>query len=112
MLNIIEEAKKMQDDIVTWRRELHQIPEVGLELPQTSAYVLDKLTKMGIECKPNVGVSGIVGLIKGGMPGKVIALRADMDALPIKEDTDLPFASKNDNMHACGHDTHTAMLLG
>jgi len=112
MLNIIEEAKKMQNEIVTWRRELHQIPEVGLELPQTSAYVIDKLKKMDVECKPNVGVSGVIGLIKGGMPGKVIALRADMDALPIKEESNLSFAAKNNNMHACGHDTHTAMLLG
>lgn len=112
MYNIIDEAKKIQDQIVAWRRELHQIPEIGVNLPKTSAFVVEKLEEMGIEYKANVGVSGIVGLIKGDKPGKVIALRADMDALPIREETNLPFASTNGNMHACGHDTHTAMLLG
>ena len=67
---------------------------------------------MGIEFRENVGVSGIVGLIRGSREGKTIALRADMDALPIKEETGLPFASDNGNMHACGHDAHTAVLLG
>lgn len=112
MFNIVDDAKKIQDQIVEWRRALHQIPEVGADLPKTSAFVAEKLKEMGIEHKTNVGVSGIVGLIKGTKPGKVIALRADMDALPIREETGLPFASTNGNMHACGHDTHTAMLLG
>jgi amidohydrolase len=112
LFNIVEEAKKMQDQIVAWRRELHQIPEVGLELPQTAAYVADKLSEMGIEYRTEVGVSGIVGLIKGKEDGKTIAIRGDMDALPIVEKTGLPFASTNGNMHACGHDTHAAMLLG
>jgi amidohydrolase len=111
MLNIINEAKELQNEIVEIRRHLHQIPEVGLVLPQTSAYVANKLKEMNIEIKENMGGSGIVGIIKGSKPGKVIALRADMDALPIKEATNLPFASTNGNMHACGHDTHTAMLL-
>ncbi len=112
MINIVDEAKKLQNDIVKWRRYLHQIPEVGLELPKTSAYVSERLKEMGIEHKTGVGVSGIVGMIKGGKPGKVIGLRADMDALPIKEEADIPFVATNCNMHACGHDTHTAMLLG
>lgn len=112
MINIADKAKKLQSDIVKWRRYLHQIPEIGLELPKTSAYVSERLKEMGIEHKTGVGVSGIVGLIKGEKPGKAIGLRADMDALPIKEEADVPFASTNCNMHACGHDTHTAMLLG
>lgn len=112
MINIVEEAKKLQEDIVCWRRYLHQIPEVGLDLPETAAYVAERLKEMGIEHKTGVGVSGIVGIIKGEKPGRVIGLRADMDALPIKEEADIPFASTNSNMHACGHDTHTAMLLG
>ncbi|WZL73239.1 M20 family metallopeptidase [Clostridiaceae bacterium 35-E11] len=111
-MNIKNEAKKLQEQIVQWRRELHQFPEIGLELPKTSAYVAEQLGKMGIEYKTNIGVSGVVGWIQGEKGGKTIALRADMDALAIKEETGLPFASTNGNMHACGHDTHTAMLLG
>ena len=109
---IIDEIKGMQNEIVNWRRELHQIPEVGLEVPVTAAYVSKVLDEMGIEHRKNVGGHGIVGLIKGGTEGKTILLRADMDALAIKEETGLPFASTNGNMHACGHDSHTAMLLG
>jgi len=95
------------------RRELHQIPELGKNLPKTQAYVREKLDDMGIEYSLNKGGdSGLVAYINKGKPGKVIALRADMDALPIKEETGLPFASENGCMHACGHDAHTAMLLG
>ena len=112
LLNCKKEAKKIQKDIVDWRRDLHRIPEIGFELPQTSSYVADKLTQMSIECKTKGGVSGIVGFIKGEQKGETIALRADMDALAINEETGLPFASTNGNMHACGHDAHTAMLLG
>lgn len=112
MFNIISESKKIQEEIVSWRRALHQIPEVGLQLPNTAAFVSEKLKELGIEHESNIGVSGVVGLIKGANPGKVIALRADMDALAIKEEADVSFASTNGNMHACGHDAHTAMLLG
>ncbi|MBA7517341.1 N-acetylcysteine deacetylase [subsurface metagenome] len=112
MFNTVEAAQKMQDQLISWRRDLHQIPEVGLELPKTSAYVAEKLSEMGIEYQENIGVSGIVGLIKGKEDGKTIAIRADMDGLAIVEETGLPFASTNGNMHACGHDAHTAMLLG
>lgn len=111
-MDIIKKTKEIQNDIVNWRRDLHQMPEIGFALPQTSTYVAKQLKEMGIEYKENVGVSGIVGLIKGEYPGKTIALRADMDALPIKEETGLSFASQNGNMHACGHDAHTAILLG
>ncbi|MEY8416976.1 amidohydrolase [Tissierella praeacuta] len=111
-MDIIKSAKRIEESIINWRRDLHQIPEIGLNLEQTSQYVIKQLEEMGIEYRKNIGVSGIVGLIKGDKPGRTIALRADMDALPIKEETGLPFASKNGNMHACGHDAHTAILLG
>lgn len=111
-MDIKNQAKAISEDIIKWRRELHQIPEIGLNLPKTSAYVMDRLNDLGIEYKTLVDGSGIVAIIKGKHPGKTIVLRADMDALPIKEETNLPFASKNGNMHACGHDSHTAMLLG
>ncbi|SHE94463.1 amidohydrolase [Tissierella praeacuta DSM 18095] len=111
-MDIIKTAKEVEKSIINWRRDLHQIPEIGLNLEQTSQYVIKQLEEMGIEYRKNIGVSGIVGLIKGEKPGRTIALRADMDALPIKEETGLTFASKNGNMHACGHDAHTAILLG
>ncbi|WP_353093100.1 amidohydrolase [Tissierella praeacuta] len=111
-MDITKTAKEVGNSIINWRRGLHQIPEIGFNLQQTSQYVIKQLEEMGIEYKNNVGISGIVGLIKGEKPGKTIALRADMDALPIKEETGLSFASKNGNMHACGHDAHTAILLG
>lgn len=111
-MDVINKAKSVEDYIISCRQSLHQIPEVGLDLPQTSSFVAEELLSMGIEIKEKVGVSGIVGLIKGDKEGKTIALRADMDALPIVEETGLSFASKNGNMHACGHDGHTAILLG
>lgn len=112
MNSIIEEAKKIQQEIVVWRRDVHRCPEVGTETPITSGYVIERLKEMGIEYRANVGGYGVVGLIKGEKEGRTIALRADMDALAIKEETGLPFAATNGNMHACGHDCHVAMLLG
>lgn len=111
-MNVMEKAKNVEEYIIKSFKDLHQIPEVGLDLPKTSAYVANELKKMGIEVKEKVAVSGVVGLIRGSEEGKTIALRADMDALPIKEETNLPYASQNGNMHACGHDAHTAILLG
>lgn len=111
-INILEEVKKVEEDIIKWRRDLHQIPGTGFDLKETVEYVKSRLDEMGIEYKELVNGTAIVGLIKGGKEGKTIALRADMDALPIKEETGLPFASTNGKMHACGHDAHTAMLLG
>lgn len=112
MTQLAKEVRELQEQIVAWRRDLHQIPEVGLEVPKTAAYVSERLDEMGIEHRKNVGGHGIVGVIKGEGEGKTILLRADMDALAIKEETGLPFASTNGNMHACGHDAHTSMLLG
>lgn len=112
MINTIKEVKNIEQDIVSWRRDLHQIPELGLILPKTSKYIIDVLEEMGIKYHTLVNGNGVVGLIEGGQAGKTMALRADIDALPIKEETNLPFASTNGYMHACGHDAHAAILLG
>ncbi len=116
-LNAVELAKEVEADIVQWRRDLHQIPELGLVLPQTVAYVKNVLAGLGIEYDASyVNGNGIVALIHGKKAelnsDKVLAFRADMDGLPISEATGLAFSSLNQNMHACGHDGHTAMLLG
>lgn len=107
---------ELQSRMIRWRRDLHQIPELGNDLPQTSAYVQGVLREQGITFKTLLAGNAVVGLIEGSAPGaasgKTIALRADMDALPVREETGLPFASTNGCMHACGHDGHTAMLLG
>ncbi|MDY6826076.1 MAG: M20 family metallopeptidase [Bacillota bacterium] len=104
-------ARALQDDIVSWRRDLHRIPELGFDLHQTSAYVRSRLEEMGVSYRI-AAETGIVALIEGTGRGPTLALRSDMDALPIREETGLPFASTNNNMHACGHDAHAAMLLG
>lgn len=110
-MNITQEAKNIEDYIIKCRQDLHQMPEVGINLEKTSTYVKSRLDELQIPYKQLKNCSGIVGII-GNKEGKVIGLRADMDALPIKEEADVSFKSKNNNMHACGHDTHTAMLLG
>ena len=109
----LEEVKKIEREIIQWRRDLHKIPELNLYLPKTTKYVEEKLKEMGIEYKTLVNGNAVVGLIKGNSEGKTIGLRADMDALPIEEETGLEFSSTHKGcMHACGHDGHTAMLLG
>ncbi|ARE41604.1 Hippurate hydrolase [Rhodovulum sp. P5] len=106
----------MHDEITAWRRDIHEHPELMYDLPRTSALVAEKLRAFGCdEVVEGIGRTGVVGVIKGksDSKGRVIGLRADMDALPIIEATGLPYASKtNGKMHACGHDGHTAMLLG
>lgn len=102
--------QKLNDIIVGMRRELHQIPEVGTELPQTKNYVINKLKELGLNYKESSIDSGLVCDIGSG--DNIAAIRADMDALPIQEETGFEYASKNGNMHACGHDAHTACLLG
>ncbi len=104
-------AQEVHGNVVDWRRDLHQIPEIGLDLDQTSAYIRAELDRMNIPHIP-AAKTWIVALIEGEHPGPTLALRADMDGLPIEEETGLPFASVNGNMHACGHDAHMAMLLG
>ena len=108
-----EECKKLQEELVRMRRELHQIPEVGDVLPETRSYVEGKLKEYGIPFTENSHDSGLIAVIKGGKPGKTLALRADMDALPITEENEVDYRSRHEGaMHACGHDTHMAMLLG
>lgn len=111
----------VNQDVIDLRHTIHQNPELGNMEVKTAALVADRLKALGIEVRTQVGKTGVVGVLKGGLPGPVVALRADMDALPVKEMNDLPYASKATGirlgktvpvMHACGHDTHTAMLLG
>ena len=104
--------EKLNDIIVSMRRDLHQIPEVGTELPNTKNYVINKLKELGLSYKESSIDSGLVCDIGEGTLDNVVAIRADMDALPIAEETGCEYASKNGNMHACGHDAHTACLLG
>ena len=114
------QAKEMEGKVIEWRRHFHQYPELSNREVKTAAIVADHLRKLGIEVQTGVAKTGVVGLLKTGRPGPVIALRADMDALPVTERNSLPFASKekavfNDQetgvMHACGHDTHVAILM-
>ena len=107
--------------VVEWRRHLHQYPELGNRETKTAKYIEDHLRKLGIEVRAGVAKTGVVGILKGAQPGPVIGLRADMDGLPVTERNSLPFASKETAdyngqkvgvMHACGHDTHVAMLMG
>lgn len=108
-----EKCKGLQEELVAIRRDLHKIPEFGWDLPKTKAYVTGKLNEWGIPYVENKSDSGLVATIKGGKDGKTIALRADMDALLIKEANDVDYVSEHEGlMHACGHDTHMTMLLG
>ena len=112
---ILNRAAEMQHEIAGWRRHLHSIPELGFDVVQTAAFVEGKLKEFGVdEIVPGIGKTGVVGVIKGRLgSGDTVGLRADMDALPINEVTGKPYASTVPNkMHACGHDGHTAMLLG
>lgn len=111
MKNLLEEAKKMQEELVACRRKIHQNPETGEHLPQTKKFVREKLIQMGYQPQ-ELGDSGLAALAGDPGSGRCILLRADMDALPMREETELPFRSENGNMHSCGHDMHTAMLLG
>ncbi|MHC1761307.1 MAG: M20 family metallopeptidase [Negativicutes bacterium] len=110
-MTMLEEAKNISNEIIAWRRELHKIPEIGLILPQTAAFVKARLDEMGISYTTFDRHSGMVALI-GKTPGKTIALRADMDGLRINEESTFEYRSQNNYMHACGHDAHTAILLG
>jgi amidohydrolase len=111
--DLLEAAEAIQDDLIAIRRRIHRRPEIGLDLPTTQGVILDELAKLGIEGDKGRALSSVVGVIRGGRPGPTILLRGDMDALPLHEDTGLDFASEiGDAMHACGHDTHIAMLLG
>lgn len=114
------EANKIEKKCIDWRRDFHENPELGNRETRTAGIIAAHLKKLGIETKEGVGKTGVVGILKGDKPGPCIALRADIDALPIIERVNIPFASKQKTiyngqdvgvMHACGHDTHTAMLM-
>lgn len=114
-------ADQLEPKVIAWRHDIHEHPELGNREFRTSALVADHLKALGLEVQTGVAHTGVVALLKGGKPGPVVALRADMDALPVTEEVDLPYASKvkatwagkeTGVMHACGHDTHVAILMG
>jgi len=108
---MLDRAQAIQDQLTQWRRAIHQHPEVGFAETHTAALVADELRKLGLRVETGVGKTGVVGHLGSGSP--CVALRADMDALPLQETNDVPYGSKIPGvMHACGHDAHTAMLLG
>lgn len=118
---INEQAAALEQQVVSWRRHLHQYPELSNREFKTATYVTSHLSALGLEVRTGVAHTGVVGILRGAQPGPVVALRADMDALPVAERVDLPFASREKStylgaevgvMHACGHDTHVAMLMG
>lgn len=113
-------AKAIEARMIEWRRDFHAHPELGNAEVRTAKLVAAHLKKLGLKVRPGVAQTGVVAVLEGGKPGPVVALRADMDALPVKEENNLPFASKATGtyrgqtvpvMHACGHDTHVAMLM-
>lgn len=109
---ILTKAEEIQNWVVEIRRDFHKHPEESYKEYRTTKVITEELEKMGIKTKP-AGDTGVIGIIKGSKEGKVVGLRADIDALPVTEDTGLPFTSENPGfMHACGHDSHAAMLLG
>ena len=114
-------ADRLEPKVVAWRRDFHQNPELGNREVRTAKIVADHLRSLGIEVREKVAYTGVVGVLKGGKPGPVVALRADMDALPVPEEVDVPFKSTTRTewngqqcgvMHACGHDAHTSVLMG
>ena len=110
---ILSDAQRVADDAVELRRRIHRHPETGLTLPRTQAAVLEALDGLGLETRTGQRTTSVIARLTGGAPGPTILLRADMDALPLREATGLPFASQVDGaMHACGHDAHVAMLVG
>ena len=110
---LLRRAEEILPEIIAWRRAIHAYPELRMETPVTEAFIVKTLREIGItDIRSGVGGHGVAAVIEGGLPGKCLGIRADCDGLPIEEQTGLPFASKNGNMHACGHDAHTAMALG
>lgn len=111
---IVNRIAEFADDMKVWRQTLHKMPELGFQLPKTAAYVADRLREIGVDAlHTGIAETGMVALIHGAKPGPTVGLRADMDALPILETTGADYASETPGqMHACGHDGHTTMLLG
>lgn len=119
--SVSKQAESIESKVIEWRRDFHQNPELGNQEVRTAGIVAKHLRNLGMDVRENVAVTGVVGVLKGGKPGPVVALRADMDALPVTERVDIPFRSTvktifNDQetgvMHACGHDAHVAILMG
>ncbi|GAA3972217.1 amidohydrolase [Mucilaginibacter dorajii] len=117
---VSNKADALQSQVIAWRRDFHEHPELGNHEVRTSAIIAKHLQSLGIEVQTGIATTGVVGILKGGKPGPVVALRADMDGLPVVERTDVPFASKVKTtyngqevgvMHACGHDSHMAILM-
>src|SRR5437763_11531976 len=112
-MGIVERIAEFHDDLTSWRRDIHAHPELGFEEQRTSDLVANKLGEFGYEVFRGIGRTGVVGRLRAGTSARSIGLRADMDALPIEEATNLLYRSRHHGrMHACGHDGHTAMLLG
>src|SRR5215510_6582996 len=110
---ILQEAASVAVEAIEIRRLIHRHPEIGLTLPRTQATVLEALDGLGLDVRTGQRTTSVVARLDGAQPGPTVLLRADMDALPMREDTGLPFASEVDGaMHACGHDAHVAMLVG
>jgi hippurate hydrolase len=112
-MGLVGDAGRILNDAIAVRRRIHAHPETGLELPRTQQLILEELDSIGLNATTGQGISSVVSVVEGDQPGPTTLLRADMDALEMPEDTELPFASEVDGkMHACGHDAHVAMLLG
>src|SRR5215470_10372033 len=112
-MSLREDAQAMQGDLAALRRELHQIPEIGLDLPRTQERVLAALHPLPLEVSTGTALSSVTAVLRGGKPGPVVLLRGDMDGLPVSESSGEEFSSRHDGaMHACGHDLHTAGLVG
>ena len=110
---LLTAANAISDDLTAWRRHIHQYPELKMETPKTETYLCDVLRSIGIsDIRSGIGGHGVAAVIHGVKPGKCLGIREDCDGLPIREETGLPFASINGNMHACGHDAHAAVGLG
>ena len=113
MAGVHDEAVAIAQELTELRRSIHAEPEIGLDLPRTQRKVLDALEGLPLELTLGESLSSVTAVLRGGMPGKTVLLRGDMDALPVTERTGLPYASTvNGAMHACGHDLHTSMLAG
>ena len=119
--HIDDSSAAIEEKVIQWRRDIHEHPELGNRETRTAGLVAEHLKSLGYQVTENVAATGVVGVLEGGQPGPVVALRADMDALPVEERSALPFASKVRTqwngqevgvMHACGHDAHTAILMG
>lgn len=111
-MTLLDDARTLHDDLVALRRELHQVPEVGLHLPRTQEVVLRALEGLPLEISTGTATTSVVAVLRGGRPGPTVLLRGDMDGLPVAEATGLDFAATTGTMHACGHDLHTAGLVG